>query len=95
MQMSKGEICQLTVTPDLAYGEKGKPGLYPLMYIVYITILPAGARKLEINFTYLYIYLSFYYIYTEYKYSKKVKKLVDYIYIYLSRRSKEYTQSAL
>ncbi|XP_048762049.2 peptidyl-prolyl cis-trans isomerase FKBP1A-like [Ostrea edulis] len=27
--MSKGEICQLTVTPDLAYGEKGKPGLIP------------------------------------------------------------------
>lgn len=28
--MSKGEICQLSATSDLAYGEEGKPGLYPL-----------------------------------------------------------------
>ena len=36
IQMSKGEICQLTVTPDLAYGEEGKPGLYPLLHIQFI-----------------------------------------------------------
>nr|XP_022319102.1 peptidyl-prolyl cis-trans isomerase FKBP1B-like [Crassostrea virginica] len=27
--MSKGEICQLTATSDLAYGKEGKPGLIP------------------------------------------------------------------
>lgn len=27
--MSKGEICQLSATSDLAYGEEGKPGLIP------------------------------------------------------------------
>ncbi|XP_061191371.1 peptidyl-prolyl cis-trans isomerase FKBP1B-like [Saccostrea echinata] len=27
--MSKGEICELTATPDMAYGEQGKPGLIP------------------------------------------------------------------
>ena len=31
--MSKGEICQLTATSDLAYGKEGKPGLYPLLII--------------------------------------------------------------
>lgn len=31
--MSKGEICQLSATSDLAYGEEGKPGLYPFLVI--------------------------------------------------------------